>query len=229
MSHKNPYRKYLHPENETGKQEEHGHAHHHSHHEHHSEQAQDKSGQSNPAAPGDLVDEPHGMEQDFVGSTLNDTELHVLAQARLCPSCPTFKEAEDTRLRLLADLDNSRKRLNREKEDIVRFAAEGVISDIIPAIDNLDLAIKHAQGQEACKNFLIGVEMTRKMLLESLAKRGLQTTGMEGETFDPSHHEAVGVENSPEMPNDCVVNVYSKGYKLHDRLLRAAKVIVNKI
>lgn len=225
MSHKNPYRKYLHPENEPGNQEEHVHG----HPEHNSAQPQNKPGSMNPTAQSELVEEPHGAEQDFAGSTLSDNELNVLAQARLCPNCPTFKEAEDTRLRLLADLDNSRKRLNREKEDIVRFAAESVINDILPAVDNLDLAIKHAQGQEACKNFLIGVEMTRKMLLESLAKRGLQATGMEGETFDPNHHEAIGVENSPEMPDNCVVNVYSKGYKLHDRLLRAAKVIVNKI
>ncbi|SHN65431.1 nucleotide exchange factor GrpE [Desulfovibrio litoralis] len=160
---------------------------------------------------------------------LTDDELAILARERICASCNVNKEAEEAQLRALADLDNARKRLNKEKEEVLRFASEGVIGDLLPTLDTLDLAIEHAKGQEECKNFVVGVEMTRKMFLEVLQKRGLQEIGTFGEPFDPKIHEAVGLDQLPDLPDNAVVKVYGKGYMLHDRLLRAAKVVVNKL
>lgn len=149
-------------------------------------------------------------------------------QQRICPECPVKKEADDVRLRSLADLENTKKRLSREREEQTRFAAESVLADIIPSLDNLDLALQHAGGNEACRDFIIGVQMTRKLLLEGLQKHGLELTGKVGEVFDPAVHEAVGMANVAEVPDNHVCGLLSQGYKLKERLLRPARVMVCK-
>ncbi len=142
--------------------------------------------------------------------------------------CPQCEEADGARLRALADLDNARKRLAREKEEFIRYAAENVLSDILPALDNLDLALAYAPQDPASKNFVVGVDMTRKLLLEALARHGLEQVGALGETFDPAVHEAVGTEDSPEYASGLVCGLMNKGYRLKDRLLRPARVTVCK-
>ncbi len=157
-----------------------------------------------------------------------DEELVRACKARVCPDCPVLREAEDVKLRALADLENTRKRLAREKEEFSRFAGESVIADILPALDNLDLALAHAPKEGDCKNFVIGVEMTRKLLLDSLSRHGLAQLGELGEAFDPAVHEAVGMEAHTEFPEGAVCGLLSRGYRLKDRLLRPAKVTVCK-
>lgn len=137
-------------------------------------------------------------------------------------------EAEEIRLRALAEADNARKRLLREKDEAVRFAASAVLSDIIPSLDNLDLALEHAKGNAACKDFFVGVEMTRKLLMEALQKHGLSQVGAVGEIFDPAIHEAMSLVQDPAVPDGAISALMTRGYKLHDRLLRPAKVIVAK-
>lgn len=155
------------------------------------------------------------------------------------PACPRCKaseesaaralaEAEDTRLRALAECDNLRKRLLREKEESGRYIASAVLSDILPALDNLDLALEHAGNNEACKDLITGVEMTRKLLLDSLKRHGLTPVGETGEAFDPGLHEAVSMVSRPDLPEGSIAVLLSKGYKLHDRLLRPARVTVCK-
>ncbi len=143
-------------------------------------------------------------------------------------ACPRCAEAENARLRALAELDNARKRLAREKEEFVRYAAENVLSDILPALDNLDLALAYAPQDPASKNFVLGVDMTRKLMLEALARHGLEQVGALGEAFDPAMHEAVGTEANPVYPSGQVCGLMNKGYRLKDRLLRPARVTVCK-
>ena len=161
-------------------------------------------------------------------SVVPDDRLREECQARICPSCPVQKEAEDTRLRALADLDNAKKRLNREREEQVKFAAESILNDIIPSLDNLDLALQHAAKNEGCKDFVIGVQMTRKLLQDTLEKHGLKKAGAIGDEFDPALHEAVGMVNSHDVPDNHVCGLLSSGYTLNGRLLRPAKVMVCK-
>lgn len=142
--------------------------------------------------------------------------------------CPHCAEAEKARLLALADLDNARKRLAREKEDFIKFAGESVIADILPAIDNLDLALAYAPEGKECRNFVVGVDMTRKLLLDALARHGLEQVGSLGETFDPALHEALGLEPNAEYADGQVCGLMNKGYKLKDRLIRPAKVMVCK-
>lgn len=172
------------------------------------------------------------VDSEAAPAPLDDISDELLLQAcktRLCPSCPVLREAEDIKLRALADLDNTRKRLAREKEEHSRYAAETVLADILPALDNLDLALAHAPREPGAKNFVIGVEMTRKLLLDSLSHHGLTTVGELGEVFDPTVHEAVNLEAHTEYPEGTVCGLMTRGYRLKDRLLRPARVAVCKL
>lgn len=142
--------------------------------------------------------------------------------------CPRCAESEKSRLLAMADLDNARKRLAREKEEFLKFAGESVIADILPALDNLDLALAYAPQGAECRNFVVGVDMTRKLLLDALAKHGLEQVGVLGESFDPARHEAVEMQQHPEFASGQVCSLMNKGYRLRDRLIRPARVKVCK-
>ncbi|KAF0233675.1 MAG: molecular chaperone [Desulfovibrionaceae bacterium] len=135
----------------------------------------------------------------------------------------------DKRLRTLAETDNLKKRLIREKEEFVKFAAEGVLSDLLPVLDNLDLALAHGRTVAACKDVVMGVDMTRKVFLDTLARHGLEVCGTVGEEFNPEVHEAVGMQPAGpgcEVAPNHVMQVMQAGYRLRGRLLRPAKVLV---
>lgn len=168
------------------------------------------------------------METDVPEHEISDQELALLCRERVCPKCPELKNAEDTRLRALAELDNAKKRMVREKEENTRYANEKILKDIIPALDNLNLALQHAPDKPEAKDFIMGVEMTKKQLLEALEKHGLEELGEIGQDFDPNLHEAMGVCDVPEVPDGYVCALMSKGYNLNGRLLRPAKVMVCK-
>lgn len=171
------------------------------------------------------VQEETAEAQDL---TLTEEELKKLCKEQVCPECPEKKELEDERLHLLADMENTRKRLERDKEEFRRFAAEKVLADLLPILDNLDLALQHAPQDDASKNFVIGVDMTRKIFLDTLAKHNLEAVGTRGEEFSPEIHEAVGQEECDDMEPNHVVTLMKKGYRLNGRLLRPAMVTVSK-
>lgn len=179
-------------------------------------------------APGGTREEaPQAEQAPFDPALLDDATLAALCKERVCPECSVKKEADDALLRAAAELDNSRKRLAREREEQVRFAAESVLSDILPSLDNLDLALQHAGTNEACRDFVTGVRMTRQLLLESLKKHGLHVVGAVGEAFDPAVHEAVGLDPSGDVPKDHISKLLTSGYTLNGRLLRPARVMVS--
>jgi molecular chaperone GrpE len=158
---------------------------------------------------------------------VRDDELLERCRERLCPTCNVTAEAEEIRLRALAEMENFKKRLQREKEEQVRYATENVLADLLPTLDNFDLALQYGSQVEACKDFVTGVEMTRKLLLDAVKNYGLEQIGLCGEEFDPEKHEAMGQEASSEFPAGHVIQVMNKGYKLKERLLRPAKVIIS--
>jgi len=141
-------------------------------------------------------------------------------------------EAEQNRdlyLRARADMDNLRKRAQRDKEDFARFANEGILKEIIPVLDNLERAIEHAganggQGE----GLLQGVEMTISQFTKVLEKFNVRPVESKGQPFDPSLHEAVGHLEVTDLPPNTVAQELQKGYLLHDRLLRPALVLVSK-
>ena len=156
-----------------------------------------------------------------------DGEILEVARQQLCSVCDVSLEAEDVRLRALAEMENFKKRIQRDRDDHVAYANERLMGELIPILDNFDLALQYGSTVDACKDVLTGVDMTRKLLLDTLRANGLEQLGQTGEKFDPNLHEALGQESCADVPPGHIISVMQKGYKLKDRLLRPAKVIVN--
>ena len=162
--------------------------------------------------------------------SLSQEELHALCLESVCPECDVFKEAEGIRLRALADAENVKKRLFRENEEMKKYAGESVLADLLPVLDNLDLALAHTGNlDDACKNFVIGVDMTRKLFLDAVKGHGLEVVPVAvGSEFDPEIHEAVGTVEEQGLADNQIAQIVQGGYLLKGRLIRPAKVMVNK-
>jgi molecular chaperone GrpE len=134
----------------------------------------------------------------------------------------------DLYLRSQADLENYRKRAQREKEDLARFANEAILREMLPVIDNLERAVAHAGNEQGSGGLLQGVEMTLGQFQKVLEKFGVTSIKAAGEPFNPAVHEAIGqVESGKHAPNT-VVQEFQRGYLLNDRLLRPSLVMVTK-
>ena len=139
------------------------------------------------------------------------------------------KEYWDRILRLQADFDNIRKRLEREKQEFVRFANEGIIVDLLNVIDDLERSLGLAQDKhEDFSAFLKGIEMVLAHLYDLLKKHGLAPIEAKGKVFDPHFHEALLHIETDNFPENTVVEELQKGYLLNDRIIRTAKVKVAK-
>ncbi len=139
-----------------------------------------------------------------------------------------IKQLQDRILRMAAEMENTRKRLEREKSESISFANEGLIRGLLPVIDNLERALQHGEEDANCQGLLEGVSMTLKSFGEVLGKFGCVPFDSVGKTFDPNFHEAVMQQESSEHPEKTILQELQKGYTLRDRLLRPAMVIVSK-
>lgn len=137
------------------------------------------------------------------------------------------QEKENT-LRILAESENLKKRLIREKEQHCRFATSALVEELLPIVDTLEMAITHGATNEACASLVQGVEMTLKMFFEVLKKQDVEPVGTVGEFFDPNLHEAMGQTKQADLEDGCVGSLLQRGYRQKERLLRPAKVLVNK-
>ena len=137
-------------------------------------------------------------------------------------------ELKKDNLRVLADSENFKKRLLREKEEYFKFATSAILEEIIPVMDNLDLALAHGRQAEACKDLVMGVEMTMNIFLDTMKKHGLEQIGAVDVPFDPARHEALGQVERDDVDENTVCQMLQKGYLLKERLLRPAKVMVSR-
>lgn len=131
-------------------------------------------------------------------------------------------------VRALAEMDNLRKRNQREKEDIAKFGNENILREILPVIDNLERAVDHAGNQEGGEGLMEGVQMTLNQFSNVLQKFGVEVLSAQGEPFDPAHHQAMGQLETDEVPVNHVAQELQKGYLLNNRLLRPSLVMVAK-
>jgi molecular chaperone GrpE len=139
------------------------------------------------------------------------------------------KEFQDKLLRLQADFENTRKRLEKEKQDFVKFANEGVILELLNILDDLERAVGLAESKhQDLDAFLKGVEMILAHLYEMLKDFGLKPIEAEGKLFDPHYHEAMMQVENKDLPEHTIVEELQKGYLLNDRVIRTAKVKVSK-
>ncbi|MEL6181949.1 MAG: nucleotide exchange factor GrpE [Myxococcota bacterium] len=142
---------------------------------------------------------------------------------------------KDRLLRSAADYDNFRKRAQREKADLEKFAVEKAVSEMLPVLDNLERALDHAEKtvgkqdgepSDAAQGLLDGVQMVLRQFRSQLEKNGVKGFESKGELFDPERHEAVQQVESDTAQTGEIVEVYQRGYFIHDRLLRPAMVVV---
>ena len=133
-------------------------------------------------------------------------------------------------LRAVAELENYKKRAARERQDAVKFANESLIQKIIPILDNFEMAQASAQNSPAdsSQSLHAGIAMIQEQLKSALTEFGLEEVDATDQPFDPNLHEAVSQQESAEMPEGHVARQLRKGYKLRERLLRPATVIVAK-
>lgn len=139
-----------------------------------------------------------------------------------------IKSLQDRVLRIAAEMDNTRKRLEREKSEGVSFANESLMRELLPVADNLERAVQHAEKEADLQSLLDGVRMTLKGFLDAMARFGCVPFESVGKPFDPKYHQAMMQRESAEQPENTVVEEYQRGYTLHDRLIRPAMVVVSK-
>lgn len=152
-------------------------------------------------------------------------ELTRLRQA-LEEKTRELEGAQDRYLRALAELDNTRKRAQREREEYIRFANEALLREILPVLDNFDRAIQAARASGEADAIIAGVELIQRELLRVLEKFGVTPFSAVGEPFNPERHEAVARVPATGQPEMTVVAEALKGYLLNGRVLRPAQVTV---
>ena len=176
-------------------------------------------------------DMPKNMQEPKQGPE-NEEKLVSLKSAEylgLLEEVKKGKDGQDKLLRNLADLENTRKRLDREKQEFVKFANEGLIFDLLNVLDDLERTVDLAESsKEDIAAFLKGVEMILAHLYEMLMNHGVKPIEAEGKIFDPNFHEALMQVENKELPEHTIIEVLQKGYLIHGRVLRTAKVKVSK-
>jgi molecular chaperone GrpE len=135
-------------------------------------------------------------------------------------------EKHDRLLRALAEVDNVKRRTQREREEYVRYANEGLVRDLLPILDNLDRALEAARATREAAKVVEGVALIQRELLKVLERVGVTRYSALGERFDPNRHEATGRVVSVNQAPDTVVAELTPGYVLNGRVLRPAQVVV---
>ncbi|MCZ0755550.1 nucleotide exchange factor GrpE [Anoxybacillus sp. J5B_2022] len=160
--------------------------------------------------------------------TANQSEELATAHAQIAELQGKLQEMEQRYLRLYADFDNFRRRTKLEFEAAEKYRAQSLVTDLLPALDNFERALKIEVEDEKAKSILQGMEMVYRSLVEALKKEGVEAIESVGKPFDPHVHQAVmQVEDSNYEPNT-VVEEFQKGYKLKDRVIRPAMVKVSQ-
>ena len=135
---------------------------------------------------------------------------------------------KDLALRGQAELDNFRKRMTREKADAIKFGNASLLEDLFPIIDNFRFGLDAARQESESSIVFQGMSMVMKQLTDFLANQGVTEFGEPGEVFDPNLHEAVQLEFSDTRADGQILTTLRRGYRLQDRVLRAANVVVSK-
>jgi molecular chaperone GrpE len=142
---------------------------------------------------------------------------------------PAEENFKDKYFRLLAESENMRKRMQKEKQEMIRFGIDNAIAEFLPTIDNFEQALRFAdQAEGAVKNWAVGFQMILSQFKEVLHNHGITAFHSEGNSFDPAYHEAVEIVETQEYPEGVVLQEFTKGYKSPTRVIRPARVKVAK-
>jgi molecular chaperone GrpE len=169
--------------------------------------------------------EPEVAEKPEGAAPAAPGELEDL-QAQLAQKTKEAQENYDRFLRLAAEMENLKKRSEKEKADLLLFSNEKLIKELLPVVDNLELALAHGREQDAPQALMEGLELVHQGFLKALERFGVTPLASLGEPFDPAFHNAVQEEENPEVKDCSVTQELQKGYLIHKRLLRPAMVVV---
>lgn len=182
-----------------------------------------------PAGPDEATAAPPEARPDERARELEELKAQVeMSTTRGRELMERIKDEHEKMLRAAADLENFKKRAQREKDDIQKFGNERLLKDFLPVVDNLDRALEHARTATDYESLRKGVEMIRKLFEDTLGKHGVKSFSGKGKPFDPNLHEAMSAQETAEVPPNHVVNEVLRGYTLNDRLVRPALVVVSK-
>lgn len=172
----------------------------------------------------EVVPETESMES--AGPELSAEELSALLE-KLDEATAEVNSHKERYLRTVADLENYRKRAVREKEEARKQATCGILEDVLPVMDNFKLGLQSAEQHEGGKAFAEGFKMILIQMESALKQNGLEEINPEGEIFDPNFHESIAHLPSDSVEDGHIVEVHRIGYKIQERLLRPAQVIVS--
>lgn len=174
-------------------------------------------------APGEAAEASEAAE---AGEAAEADEAAEAAEA--ADAAEAVAALNDKYLRLAAEFENYKRRMLKERQDLLNYGTENLVKELLSTVDNLERALGHAQQEEGVdtESMREGVELTYRSLLQTLEKLGLQAVEADGAPFDPKVHEAIRQVPTAEVEPSTVIEVYQKGYLLKDRLLRPALVAV---
>ncbi|MCI0508337.1 MAG: nucleotide exchange factor GrpE [Gammaproteobacteria bacterium] len=171
-----------------------------------------------------------GMEKTAVAQESKDVKEELMKlQEQLKQAENKAAKHWDELLRAKADLENTRKRLQREVENAHKYAVEKFVQDLLPVIDSLERGISAAKEMDTdIKTLKEGAELTFKMFNDCASRFGVEPVYPQGEPFNPQYHQAVSIQETSDYAPDTVIAVMQKGYLLNGRLVRPAMVVVSK-
>ena len=175
----------------------------------------------NPEGP-ETPENPESPEKPETPETLEPPKTPENPEVPEKPVEPNWK---DQYARMLADFDNYRKRVARDREELAQFAAKDILKDLLPTVDNLALALEKAENKD--DPFVQGVKLAYDGFLKALADHGATPIDSVGEPFDANFHDALAQLPSPDVAEGVVMNEVKRGWLLHGKLLRAAQVVVS--
>ena len=165
------------------------------------------------------------------GEAAADVEVNQETEAEALQR--ELAETRDQLMRVAAEFDNFKKRMEREKSKLLKYAGENILRDLLTTMDNLDRAVEQGNAATAddegkqLQSMLQGVELTRKGLANTLERYGVEPLKAIGLAFNPDEHDALTMEASAETPANHVVREFARGYRFKDRVLRHAQVVVS--
>lgn len=161
--------------------------------------------------------------------TTQETEIPELEPTAEPTADEQIEKWKDHAARAQAELENYRKRMARERAEAIQYANRSLLEQLLPVLDNFEMGLKAAEnaGGGDASMILQGMGMVRKQLDDFLSEQGVEAIASDGEVFDPNVHEALKQEPSDEVPEGTILYTMRRGYRLKDRLLRAANVAVS--
>ncbi|MBY7733917.1 nucleotide exchange factor GrpE [Francisella philomiragia] len=182
-----------------------------------------------------IEDQALDNEQEINQESISKAIEELSVEEQLERAKDTIKELEETcdsfkdeALRARAEMENIRKRAERDVSNARKFGVEKFAQELLPVIDSIEQALKHEVKLEEAIAMKEGIELTSKMLVDTLKKNGLEELDPKGEKFDPNIHEAMAMIPNPEFEDNIIFDVFQKGYMLNGRVVRAAKVVIVK-